>query len=170
MKKTLLSLLGVLIVMHSSTRAETTLNSDLARSAIQHNTSDWVQLTPVHHASPPLIMRDPFSDPQIMSTNGTSKSNFSGSGGMSSFGMGFQRSRGNIKIPQLIFKGFIDRGEENSPMALIQVSGSRVHMVREGDEINIDPSRPRQAIRITKISRLSITVEADTLGIMKVLR
>ena len=55
-------------------------------------------------------------------------------------------------------------------MALIQIGGKRIHMVREGDEINIDPTQPRNAIRITKISRLSLTVETGILGTVRVLR
>jgi hypothetical protein len=43
-------------------------------------------------------------------------------------------------------------------------------MVREGDEFNIDPSKPKNAVRISKITRLSITVETGMLGTIKVLR
>lgn len=160
MKKILIFQLSIFIFISAQTWAG---NS-------QQNNADWNKLSPTDQPSPIITMRDPFSEPQIMSTNNQHGSSFSRSNSMNSFGMGFQRSRADIKVPQLIFKGFIDRGEEKSPMALIQIGNNRVHMVREGDEINIDPSQPRQAIRITKISRLSITVETGTLGTMKVLR
>lgn len=113
-----------------------------------------------------IVMRDPFSEPQTNQRNG--KQGLL-EGLVNSFGQGFRRTPGGANVPKLQFKGYIDRGD-SKPMALLQIAGSRVHLVKEGDEINVDPSNPRQAIRITKISRLSITVETGTLGQMKVLR
>jgi len=43
-------------------------------------------------------------------------------------------------------------------------------MVREGDEFNFDPSQPKNAIRVSKITQLSVTVETGTLGSIRVLR
>lgn len=114
-----------------------------------------------------LVMRDPFSEPQTLKERGESKGI---NELISNFGKGFRRTAEDIEVPELLFKGYVDRGEGLPPMALIQISGKRVHMVKVGDEINIDPSNPRHAIRITNISRLSITVEAGRLGQMKVLR
>ncbi|WP_415901925.1 hypothetical protein ACMXYR_13075 [Neptuniibacter sp. QD29_5] len=113
-----------------------------------------------------IVMRDPFSEPQMVQ-----KGNGQGviGGIVDRFGQGFRRTPGEVNVPKLLFKGYIDRGD-NSPMALLQIAGNRVHLVKEGDEINVNPANPRQAIRITKISRLSITVETGTLGQMKVLR
>ncbi len=117
-------------------------------------------------ANETIVMRDPFSEPQ-----GAQTSEGEGLGIINTFGSGFRRSPdSSVKVPKLLFKGFVDRGRNAPPMALIQIAGKRVHMVKEGDEININPANPRHAIRITKISRLSITVEAGTLGQMKVLR
>lgn len=113
-----------------------------------------------------IVMRDPFSEPQGVQQN--EKQGILG-GIVDRFGQGFRRTPGDVNVPNLLFKGYIDRGDD-SPMALLQIAGSRVHLVKEGDEINVDPTNPRQAIRITKISRLSITVETGTLGQMKVLR
>jgi len=113
-----------------------------------------------------IVMRDPFSEPQGIQKN--EKPGILG-GIVDRFGQGFRRTPGEVNVPNLLFKGYIDRGDD-SPMALLQIAGSRVHLVKEGDEINVDPANPRQAIRITKISRLSITVETGTLGQMKVLR
>lgn len=116
-------------------------------------------------ANETIVMRDPFSEPQsVQQVDGEE------SGILSVFGSGFRRTPDSVTVPKLLFKGYVDRGKTEAPMALIQVAGNRVHMVKEGDEINIDPANPRHAIRITKISRLSITVEAGTLGQMKVLR
>ncbi|MFT6351832.1 hypothetical protein [Neptuniibacter pectenicola] len=119
------------------------------------------------HAAEVLVMRDPFSAPQtLQNTDEAGGVN----GLLNAFGRGFRSTPDDVKVPALLFKGYVDRGANLPPMALIQIAGSRVHMVKEGDEINIDPTNPRHAIRITKISRLSLTIEAGTLGQMKVLR
>ena len=130
--------------------------------------AETLKATPVNvgAGSGVIIMRDPFSEPQASQRN--DKNGILG-GLVNSFGQGFRRTPGEVKVPKLLFKGYIDRGD-SSPMALLQIAGNRVHLVKEGDEINVDPANPRQAIRITKISRLSITVETGTLGQMKVLR
>lgn len=128
-----------------------------------NNTNQWTSLHPVNAYAQ---MRDPFSEP-VMSTPDDMQSNL----GMSSgFGMGFQRGRGDFEVPELLFKGFIDRGDEKAPIALLQVGSSKVHLVSEGDQINIDPAQPRNAIRIAKITRLSITVETGMLGTVRVLK
>lgn len=119
------------------------------------------------YAADVIVMRDPFSEPQTLKEGGEAKGI---NELINNFGKGFRRTSEEIDVPELLFKGYVDRGEGLPPMALIQISGKRVHMVQVGDEINIDPSNPRNAIRITKISRLSITVEAGRLGQMKVLR
>lgn len=119
----------------------------------------------VTQANETIVMRDPFSEPQTVQ-----QAEGEGTDLLSAFGSGFRRTPDSVQVPQLLFKGYVDRGPAVPPMALIQIAGKRVHMVKEGDEINIDPANPRHAIRITKISRLSITVEAGTLGQMKVLR
>lgn len=126
-----------------------------------------LQATDASTAPSNRVMRDPFSDPQI-SYSGQQSSFTQGSN--AGFGAGFQRGRGDFKVPELIFKGYIESTDSDEPMALIQIGKDKVHMVREGDEINIDPTQPRNAIRITKINRLSITVETGILGTMRVLR
>lgn len=133
--------------------------------------TEWRTLAPsdgVATTVPTPMLRDPFSEPQISYNNGQ-MSAFS-EAGMGGFGSGFQRGRGDFRVPELVFRGFIDSAGDEPPMALIQIGKSKVHMVREGDEINIDPTQPRNAIRITNINRLSITVETGVLGTMRVLR
>jgi|GEM_PF-1009592 len=135
------------------------------------DTMEWRSLSPQDNALNIASLRDPFSDPQVsygQNQNGQTFTQSSGFGG--GFGYGFQRNRGDFRVPELVFKGFIDGNGKEGPMALIQIGGKRIHMVREGDEINIDPTQPRNAIRITKISRLSLTVETGILGTVRVLR
>ena len=66
-------------------------------------------------------------------------------------------------------RGFVTQ-DKNDAVALLEVAGVRTFLVREGDEVNIDPSQPNSAIRITKITRLSVTVETGTLGSIRVQR
>lgn len=122
---------------------------------------------PLMAASPMSALRDPFSLPA--GSNGAVSGN-AGSVLLQQGGSGFLRGTTEVALPPLRFRGYI-QGQGSAPsMALLELGQGRVHMVRVGDEINIDPANPRQAIRITRITRLSITVETGTLGQMKVLR
>lgn len=134
------------------------------------DTAEWRSLAPKDTAVNLASLRDPFSDPQVSYSQNQNGQTFTQTSGLGGFGYGFQRNRGDFRVPELVFKGFIDGNEKEGPMALIQIGGKRIHMVREGDEINIDPTQPRNAIRITKISRLSLTVETGILGTVRVLR
>lgn len=108
-------------------------------------------------------VRDPFTPSRLMYEIVSSQS------GLSSNTYGFIPNLQGINIPKMILRGYVDK-ENESPLALLEIEGSGTYMVREGDEINIDPSQPRQAIRISKITRLSVTVEAGTLGSIRILR
>ncbi len=140
-----------------------------ANSNVPINKTEWRSLAATESSAvqPRAVLRDPFSDPQVTYNSQGSAFNQAGNNG---FGNGFQRGRGSFTVPELVFKGYIETDDDKEPMALIQIGQNKVHMVREGDEINIDPSQPRNAIRITKINRLSITVETGILGTMRVLR
>ncbi len=80
----------------------------------------------------------------------------------------FIPSNENLKIPTMRVQGLIQKGD--TFVALLEVQGVGTFMVREGDEFNIDPSQPRNAIRISKITRLSVIVETGRLGSIRVLR
>ncbi len=82
---------------------------------------------------------------------------------------GFIPSSENTNIPTMKLRGLINNNEDEF-IALLEVKGAGVFMVREGDEFNIDPSQPKNAIRISKITRLSVTVETGRLGSIRVLR
>lgn len=81
---------------------------------------------------------------------------------------GFIPSNENAKIPTMKLRGLMQNLDEF--IALLEVQGIGIFMVREGDEFNIDPSQPKNAIRISKITRLSVTVETGRLGSIRVLR
>lgn len=109
----------------------------------------------------PSLIRDPFSPSQLMFEALSNRAVGQGQ-------FGFLPNQGAQTIPKMRLKGFIDKGENS--IALLEIIGSGTYMVREGDEINVDPRQPYNAIRISEINRLSITVESGYLGAIKVLR
>ncbi len=82
---------------------------------------------------------------------------------------GFVPSGEGVRIPEMKLRGLLNQhGSEF--IALLEIKGFGTFMVREGDEFTIDPSQPKNAIRIDKITRLSVTVETGMLGSIRVLR
>lgn len=112
----------------------------------------------------PQEIRDPFTPSGLMFDVVGKQANATGIDAY-----GFMRSPNSAAIPKMRLRGFVTQ-DENDPVALLEVAGVRTFLVREGDEINIDPSQPNSAIRITKITRLSVTVETGTLGSIRVQR
>ncbi|WP_245395124.1 hypothetical protein [methane-oxidizing endosymbiont of Gigantopelta aegis] len=82
---------------------------------------------------------------------------------------GFIPSLQQGRIPRMKLLGLITRNK-GEYLALLEIQGVGTFMVREGDEFNIDPSHPKSAIRISKITRLSVTVETGRMGRIQVLR
>ncbi|MBL1320125.1 MAG: hypothetical protein COA63_003560 [Methylophaga sp.] len=109
----------------------------------------------------PQTIRDPFTPSGLMFEVASKSSVFNNKG--------FTSAPGNSPIPKMRLRGFIDQNQK-SPLALLEVAGARTYLVREGDDINIDPSQPNSVIRITKITRQSITVETGLLGAIRVQR
>lgn len=109
-------------------------------------------------------IRDPFTPSSLMFDTMSLKGSASGADGY-----GFMRSPSNANLPKMRLRGYIGK-KNDKPVALLEVDGSRTYIIHEGDEINIDPSTPNSAIRITKITRFSVTVEAGMLGSIRVQR
>jgi len=118
------------------------------------------------NSSDATFIRDPFSPSRLMYEQAGTMTN------RDSDIFGFQPASENvdIEIPKMRLRGFITPEGSQEQLALLEITGSGVYMVREGDEINIDPRRPANAIRISEISRLSVTIETGTLGRVRVLR
>lgn len=73
-----------------------------------------------------------------------------------------------MRAPELELKGIVNREDEVT--ALLRIGPSRVYMVRAGDQISFDPTRPSEAIKIREISRLSVIVEIGSIGNVVVVR
>ena len=74
------------------------------------------------------------------------------------------------KLPKLKLRGIILASENSSPLALLEIAGNEVHMVRVGDEISFNSSDPNQVLKVKSISRLNIVVEVGSLGDLVMVR
>jgi hypothetical protein len=108
-------------------------------------------------------VRDPFTPSALMYKTVGAQS------GMAGNAYGFVPSSENASIPDMKLRGLLNQDKDNY-IALLEVAGIGTFMVQEGDEFNIDPSQPQNAIRVDKITRLSVTVETGMLGSIRVLR
>ncbi len=77
--------------------------------------------------------------------------------------------RGQV-VPRLTLRGIIIKSGLSSPLALLEISGHGVFMVREEDEISYNAASPKDVLKIKKIRRLSVIVEAGTVGDLIVVR
>lgn len=112
------------------------------------------------------FIRDPFTPSVLMYEQAGAVANIDAD----AFGFRPTPDDVDIKIPQMRLKGFVTPEGAQEQLALLEITGKGVFMVREGDEINIDPRQPANAVRISEISRLSVTIETGTLGRIRVLR
>ncbi|WP_415878571.1 hypothetical protein [Methylomonas sp. TEB] len=111
----------------------------------------------------PKQLRDPFTPSELMYETASAQ------GGSTAGAYGFMPNQETLKVPNLKLRGLLNPSGK-AFIALLEVSGVGTFMVREGDEFNFDPSQPKNAIRVSKITRLSVTVETGTLGSIRVLR
>jgi hypothetical protein len=109
-------------------------------------------------------IRDPFTPSSLMFDAISHQGNGSGAAGY-----GFMRSPSKVNLPKMRLRGYVGQSDDK-PVALLEVAGARTYIIHEGDEINIDPAIPNSAIRVTKITRFSVTVEAGMLGSIRVQR
>lgn len=122
---------------------------------------------PSQASAPPQLNqqrgRDPFTPSTLMYESvGAQSANGGGA-------YGFMPSGDGMHVPSMKLRGLLNQSGSDF-IALLEVAGVGTFMVREGDEFNIDPSQPKNAIRIDKITRLSVTVETGMLGSIRVLR
>ena len=109
-----------------------------------------------------ISMRDPFNLSSQMGSQRSGGFNFN-----SSF-----LPTNTSKIPSLKLRGVItpSSGKPGDLLALLEIDDKEVYMVRVGDEISYDPGKPNAAIKIININRLTVTVQAGSLGNVLVVR
>jgi len=114
-------------------------------------------------------IRDPFTaTKKIIDTGNDGASSNDDDGAYS--GYDFRSPGLAIKLPKLSLKGVVYKQSKSDPLALLDVAGYGVYMVRLEDEIGFNPADPSQVIKIKKINRLNIIVEVGTLGDLIVVR
>ncbi len=74
------------------------------------------------------------------------------------------------QVPKLKLRGVIMHDQDSSPLALLDIAGDGVHMVRVGDRISFNAANPLQVLEIKQINRLNVIVEIGTLGDLVVVR
>lgn len=114
-------------------------------------------------------VRDPFSATKIIIDASRDDSSLDGGDGAYS-GYDFKSPGLAVKLPKLSLKGVVYKSSKSDPLALLDVSGHGVYMVRLEDEIGFSSADPSQVIKIKKINRLNIVVEVGTLGDLIVVR
>lgn len=126
-------------------------------------TPSAIENAAVNAYTPPVVRaRDPFT-PSLAMYEAI------GAQGSAAGAYGFVPSPENATVPKMKLRGLLSR-HPGEFIALLDIAGAGTFMVREGDEFNIDPSKPKNAIRVSKITRLSVTVETGWLGSIRVLR
>jgi len=109
-------------------------------------------------------VRDPFAITQEIAL--LSQENQSSPGAYANHD--FKSSGLAFTLPKLTMKGVVFKKQD--PIALLEIGGNGVYMVRVGDEISFNPAMPKQVIKVKKISRLNVIVEVGTLGDLIVVR
>jgi len=136
---------------------------------LTEKTTKAQQTAPVAQINPSINafingVRDPFAITQeialLSQENQTSQSAYANHDFKSS-GLAFT-------LPKLTMKGVVFK--KQNPIALLEIGGNNVYMVRVGDEISFNPAMPKQVIKVKKISRLNVIVEVGTLGDLIVVR
>ena len=72
-------------------------------------------------------------------------------------------------IPKMRLRGHL-RGKEGEVVALLEIQGGSVHIVREGDTVGLYDIGYDAVIRIKEISRLHLVIETGTYGKLIIVR
>ncbi len=73
------------------------------------------------------------------------------------------------RLPKMKLKGHL-QGADKETLALLEIEGGEVHLVREGDTVGLHDLGFSGAIRIRKIDRLHLVIEAGSYGQLIIVR
>lgn len=90
-------------------------------------------------------------------------------GEVSGQSVNFQPLQEETVIPRMKLKGLINEGG-NKIAALLEIENAGTHIVREGDTVGLYETGTNSVIRIRKINRLNLVVEAGSLGQVLIVR
>ncbi len=102
--------------------------------------------------------RNPFS------TTGRMTSQPATGGYANRYGLDFTPSEQPGGVPKMHLRGLL-RGDKGKSVALLEIEGSGVHMVSEGDFVSLQDLGIDKALQIKKIGRLHVVVEAGSPGL-----
>lgn len=77
-------------------------------------------------------------------------------------GVSFQRADGSFKVPNMKLRGMVLR-QDGGKAALLEVQGLGTHVVREGDTISINAAIANAVVRVKRIERMQVEVEAGSM-------
>jgi len=77
-------------------------------------------------------------------------------------GVRFERAEGAFKVPKMHLRGIVT-GSGGQVAALLEIDGHGTHIVREGDTIGLYERDSDLVVRIGRIQRLHVEVEAGAL-------
>jgi len=106
-----------------------------------------------------LTGRDPFAVSELMLTEAQRQGT----------GPQFFPSQDPEAVPVLRLKAFIE-GHEEQPIALLEVQGHGVYLVRSGDVISLQSGGRNTVLKVQEITNLSVLVQIGTLGQVIVVR
>lgn len=116
------------------------------------------------------VLRDPFYIPPALFQQMSMSRAAPGPGNADNRpGNGYFRAQAG-QLPRVKMRGIMRSSGSSDPIALLEVDGGEVYMVRENDEISLDGAVGNNAIRVIKIDRLSVLIEVGTLGERMILR
>ncbi|AGA89491.1 hypothetical protein Thimo_0651 [Thioflavicoccus mobilis 8321] len=75
---------------------------------------------------------------------------------------GFQRTEGETEIPKMTLRGMVMR-PGGAKAALLEIAGAGTYVVREGDTIGLYQLGSSSVIRVKRVDRLQVEVEAGSL-------
>mgnify|MGYP001806507324 CR=1 FL=1 len=77
-------------------------------------------------------------------------------------GVSFQPNNGNFKVPTMRLRGMVTH-RDGRKAALLEVQGLGTHVVRDGDTIGLNVAVANAVIRVKRIDRMQIEVEAGSM-------
>lgn len=82
---------------------------------------------------------------------------------------GFTSSGTAHALPKMHMRGYL-KGKDGEPLALLEIIGGSVHIVREGDTVGLQEIGKSSVVQIKSITRLHLVVESGTFGQMVIVR
>lgn len=81
----------------------------------------------------------------------------------------FTQQRAPEVMPKMKLRGHL-QGANQEVLALLEINGDSVHIVREGDTVGLHEFGYDSVVRVKKIDRLHLVVESGTLGQLIIVR